>query len=398
MSSKPKSITILGVTGSVGLSTVDVILSCPERFCVHGITANRNAEDLARLAVALKARKAVISDESLGPVLEGLLEGTAIEALSGEAAIEALCREHVDLVMAAIMGFAGLKPIMAALGQGINVAIANKEPLVAAGAQIMALARQNNAQILPVDSEHNAIFQVFEEHNRGAIDKIILTASGGPFLNWAESDIRAATPEQACLHPNWSMGRKISVDSASMMNKALEVIEAHYLFGLPAERIDVLIHPQSVVHSMVSYLDGSVLAQMGASDMRIPIASALAWPDRMDSLGQGLDFTKLGALSFLPADEQRFPALSLAYTCLQLGQYACIALNAANEVAVDEFLSGRMCFGDIIECVQFAVVTIAPDYAKKELKTVEDIIELDTIVRAKTHDYIADLKKERKHA
>ncbi|PCI56293.1 MAG: 1-deoxy-D-xylulose-5-phosphate reductoisomerase [Alphaproteobacteria bacterium] len=386
MSSK-KKITILGVTGSIGQSTMDVILSAPDMFDVQAVSAHKNVTRLAEAAIKLQAKQAIIADETQEPALRNLLKSHDIEVLAGAKAIEEAARTSVDLVMAAIMGFAGLRPILCALEQGTNVAIANKEPLVAAGALIMETARKNNAKILPVDSEHNAIFQVLEEHNRTSIDKIILTASGGPFLNWSVKDIAAATPEQAIAHPNWTMGKKISVDSATMMNKALEIIEAVHLFNMPPDMIDVLIHPQSTIHSMVSYIDGSILSQMGASDMRTPIAYALAWPQRMDSAGNKLDLKTLSELTFQQPDFEKFPALSYAYKCVKLGQGACITLNAANEVAVDQFLNGKIGFADIMKSVAYAVDEFYPEISTITLKTVEDIEELDNTVRQAVERY-----------
>ncbi len=380
MSSK-KKITILGVTGSVGQNTMEVILNSTDSFEIHAVTANNNVKLLAESAIKLNAKKAVIANKSLEFELAQLLKSHDIEALSGAPAIEDIASENVDLVMAAIMGFAGLRPIVAALENGINVAIANKEPLVAAGGYIMELARANKAKILPVDSEHNAIFQVFEEHNRVAIDKIILTASGGPFLNWSAQDKANATPCQATAHPNWVMGKKISVDSATMMNKALEIIEAHHLFNMPADKIEVLIHPQSVVHSMVSYVDGSILSQMGASDMRTPIAYALGYPDRIDSGGEKINLKSLCELKFIYPEIAKFPALEIAYKCLDLGQGACIAMNAANEVAVQLFLSGKIGFMGIIELVSYAIDELLPKIPVTTLKTIEEIEKLDNTVR-----------------
>ncbi len=387
MCSKKKKITILGATGSVGQSTVDVILANHDMFETYAVTANRNIELLAKTAIKLNVQIAVIADESLEAELKSLLANHDIKILSGNKAIEDIASHNVDLVMAAIMGFAGLRPIVRALERGINVAIANKEPLVAAGSYIMEIARANNAKILPVDSEHNAIFQVFEEHNKAAIDKIILTASGGPFLNWSKCDIAKATPEQAVKHPNWTMGKKISVDSATMMNKALEIIEAHHLFGLPPEKIEVLIHPQSLVHSMVSYIDGSILSQMGASDMRTPIAYALGYPARIDSHGDKLNTKILSELSFVQPDLDKFPALKYAYKCLDMGQGACITMNAANEVAVDLFLQNKIGFLDIIKLVSYAVNELSFDISTAKLKTIEGIEELDSAVRLTIKDY-----------
>ncbi len=381
-----KKITILGATGSIGQSTMNVIISSPDMFEVHGVTANTNIKLLADSAIKLNASIAVIADESLESELKQLLSSHDIKVASGMAAIEDIAAQDVDLVMAAIIGFAGLRPIIRALESGTNVAIANKEPLVAAGGYIMELARKNNAKILPVDSEHNAIFQVLEDQNKTAIDKIILTASGGPFLNWSADDIAGATPSQAIAHPNWIMGKKISVDSASMMNKALEIIEAHHLFDMPADKIDVLIHPQSVIHSMVSYVDGSILSQMGASDMRTPIAYALSYPHRMDSGGDKLDTKSLCELSFSQPDFDKFPALSYAYKCLELGKRACIAFNAANEVAVDLFLREKIGFCDIMRIVAYAVDELLPTIPEFELKTIEEIEKLDNIVRCAVID------------
>ncbi len=385
-----KKITILGVTGSVGQSTMDVVLASPELFDVQAVTANKNVELLAASAIKLGAKSAIIADKSLEGDLQELLKNNDISVASGARAIEDAAAQDNDLIMAAIMAFAGLVPIIRALEQGTNVAIANKEPLVAAGAQIMALARETGAKILPVDSEHNAIFQVFEESNRAAIDKIILTASGGPFLNWNTDDIESATPEQACKHPNWVMGKKISVDSASMMNKALEIIEAHYLFDMPADKIEVLIHPQSIIHSMVAYCDGSVLSQMGPSDMRVPIASALGWPDRIESGVDKLDFSKLSQLDFKSPDFDKFPALRYAYKCLELGQGACVVLNAANEIAVAAFLGGKIKFGDIMKLIAYAIDEFYPTISSSSLITIEDVEELDNNTRLAIQNRIND--------
>lgn len=358
MSSKRK-INILGVTGSIGQSTVDVILSAPHVFDVGVITAHSNVEKLKNLSDQLNADHAFCTQE------DGL---------------EQLLSEPVDITVCAIMGFAGLKPLLKAIEYSDIVAIANKEPLVAAGDLILEACEKHNTKILPLDSEHNAIFQVFDNEQYLSIDKVILTASGGPFLNRSLSDVENVKPDEACAHPNWEMGRKISIDSATMMNKALEIIEARYLFDMPADNIDVLIHPQSVVHSMVSYEDGSVLAQMGASDMCTPIAYALAWPNRMKTPGQTLDLEHLCDLSFKKPDFVRFPALELAYKCLELGQGACIVLNAANEVAVSQFLDGKIKFGDIVPIVSYAVDTYKTD---KSFKRIDDVLEWDTIVRSK---------------
>ncbi|MCB1782892.1 MAG: 1-deoxy-D-xylulose-5-phosphate reductoisomerase [Alphaproteobacteria bacterium] len=388
MSSR-KKITILGATGSVGRAAQDIIKSAPERFDVQVVTAGTNAKSLAQAAKQLDARKAVIADENKLAELKELLSDTNIETAAGTNAISECAGEPADLVLAAIVGLAGLRPILNALEAGINIAVANKEPLVAAGQLVTELAKKTGAKILPVDSEHNAIFQVFEEQNRAEIEKIILTASGGPFRESTKEQMAKATPAEALAHPNWTMGRKISIDSATMVNKALEVIEAHYLFNMPAEKIEVLIHPQSIVHSMVSYTDGSVLAQMGASDMRTPVTYALGWPERMEGCGDKLDFTKIKSLTFSAPDLDKFPSLSYAYEALEKGQAACITLNAANEVAVDAFLNEKISFPQITECIRYALDNIPrASHSEKELG-IEDIEALDRTVRDLTTRYIA---------
>ncbi|MFP4385781.1 MAG: 1-deoxy-D-xylulose-5-phosphate reductoisomerase [Alphaproteobacteria bacterium] len=394
-SQKKKKVTILGVTGSVGRSTVDVITSSPGLFDVETVTAHTNVDKLAKSAVRLGAKRAVIGDHSLEGKLISLLQGHSIEVRGGQDEIISAAADPADLIVAAMMGFSGLKPIIAALEAGTDVAIANKEPLVAAGEMIMSLSREHGSRVLPVDSEHNAIFQVFEDHNRNTIERLILTASGGPFLRRDAQDIYNATPEQAIAHPNWSMGAKISVDSATLMNKALEIIEAAHLFSMTPDKIDVVVHPQSIVHSIVSYKDGSMLAQMGASDMRTPIASALAWPARLERGGTILDLVSMSAdLSFESPDLQRFPSLSYAYKCLELGQGACIIFNAANEVAVARFLERQIAFGDIMPCVAHSIDVLYPELVQAglceshSLKTVAQIEELDTIARQRTNEYI----------
>ncbi len=376
-----KKITILGATGSIGQNTMDLVLSKPEQYDVLCVTAHQNVMGLAETAIKLKAQKAIIADKEKESQLKALLQEHKIKVESGAEKIEKAAGKKQDLVVAGIIGFAGLRPIIKALENGNNVALANKEPLVAAGHMIMALARNKKAQIIPVDSEHNAIFQVFETHNRSAIDKIILTASGGPFLKWPKEKIENASVEEALAHPNWVMGKKISIDSATMMNKALEIIEAAHLFDMPASKIEVLIHPESIVHSMVSYTDGSVLAQMGASDMRTPIAYALGWPKRIETCGQKLDLKTLSSLTFKAPNFEKFPALRYAYKCLELGQAACISFNAANELVVEEFLQGNIAFGDIMKHVAYAVDHIHPQIGNGALKTIEDIEKLDQTVR-----------------
>ena len=381
-----KRVSILGVTGSIGQSCADVIASAPQRFEVCTVTANEDAQGLAAAAVRLQARRAITADPLHEAVLRDALEGQGVAVLSGPEALEQAVQADTDLSIAAISGMAGLRPLMHAIKNSKVVAIANKEPLVAAGALVKAAAEKYNTRILPIDSEHNAVFQVFDPAQRANIQRIILTASGGPFRTWSLEEIEKATPEQAVVHPNWDMGAKISVDSASMMNKALEVIEAYVLFDMPAEQIDVLVHPQSVVHSMVEYADGSILTQMGASDMRTPIAYALAWPGRMNTPGQRLDLAKMSQLNFETPDLERFPALRLAYECLEKGPMACLTLNAANEVAVAAFLAGKITFPDILRTIEFALGQ-EPDIS---LNTIDSVEKADEVVRVRISTYIKD--------
>jgi 1-deoxy-D-xylulose-5-phosphate reductoisomerase len=383
-----RTINILGATGSVGRSTLDVIASAPHMFNVQAVTAQNKVEELAALAIAHKAKRAVIADEVRYAALKNALAGTGIEAVAGRAAMIEAASMPAEITMAAIVGLAGLEPVMAAIAQGKCVAIANKEPLVAAGALVMAAARASGAKLLPVDSEHNAIFQGFEERNRAQIARLILTASGGPFRTWSAAQMNAATPAQAVAHPNWSMGAKISVDSATMMNKALEVIEARYLFDMPGDKIDVLVHPQSIIHSLVEYMDGSMLAQLGAPDMRTPIAYCLAWPERMASPGMKLDLTMLSRLDFEPLDAQRFPAVGLAYDCLRSGAGACVAFNALNEIAVAAFLDGRIGFGAIMATVQDGLQAVT-----HEPRSLDEVLALDTQMRARAIEIIDRAKK-----
>ena len=343
----PRSVTILGSTGSVGCSAVDLLIRNPDRFQVEALTANRNVALLVEQARRLRPRMAAIADPALGSALADALAGTGIETGAGAAALHEAAARPADLVMGAIVGAAGLAPTLTAIRRGAVVALANKECLVCAGALVMAEARRAGARLLPVDSEHSAVFQVLEGERAEAVDRIILTASGGPFRTASLEDMRKAAPAQALAHPNWDMGAKISIDSATMMNKGLELIEAHHLFEIPGERIEIVVHPQSVVHSLVAYVDGSVLAQLGPPDMRTPIAYALAWPERMPWPAPRLDLAQLGTLSFEAPDPQRFPALTLARDALAAGGGAPTTLNAANEVAVEAFLAGRIGFLDI---------------------------------------------------
>ncbi|AHE54555.1 1-deoxy-D-xylulose-5-phosphate reductoisomerase [Sphingomonas sanxanigenens] len=347
-----KRVTVLGATGSVGASTLDLLQSDPDRFEVIALTANRDAAGLAAAARATGAKLAVIGDPAGYATLKELLAGSGIEAAAGAGAIVDAARLGADWTMASIVGCAGLPPVLAALEQGGAVALANKEALVSAGSLMTDVARRAGATLLPVDSEHNAIFQCFDHEAPERVQRIILTASGGPFREWTLEAMASVTPAQAVKHPNWSMGAKISVDSATMMNKGLELIEAFHLFPVGLEKIDILVHPQSVVHSMVEYVDGSVLAQLGTPDMRTPIAHALAWPDRMETGAARLDLVKVGRLDFEAPDPERFPALALARAALDAGGARPAILNAANEVAVAAFLEGRCGFLEIAAIVR----------------------------------------------
>ena len=353
----PRSVTILGSTGSVGQSTVDLIARDPASYRVEALVAGNSVEALAEQARRLNARVAVVANPQRYRALKDALAGTSVEAAAGpEAVIEAASRPAAEWVMAAIVGFAGLAPVLAAARRGALVALANKESLVCAGNLLTEAIRESGGVLLPVDSEHNAIFQVFDAEQKCAVERLILTASGGPFRNWSLADMADATREQALAHPNWDMGAKITIDSATMMNKGLELIEAHLLFGLPGEQIDIVVHPQSVIHSMVAYRDGSVLAQMGTPDMRVPISHALGWPARIDGPAARLDFAELAPLTFERPDSGRFPSLRLARQALVTGGIAPIVLNASNEVAVAAFLAGRIGFLDIARVVEDVMV------------------------------------------
>jgi 1-deoxy-D-xylulose-5-phosphate reductoisomerase len=349
---RPRGVTILGSTGSVGQSTVDLIARDPESYRVEALVAGNSVEALAEQARRLRARMAVVANEQRYRALKDALVGTSIEAAAGPAAVIEAAARPAEWVMAAVVGFAGLESTLVAARRGAMVALANKETLVCAGRLLIEAIDESGGALLPVDSEHNAIFQVLEPRHRHAIDRLVLTASGGPFRNWSLADMAEATPEQALAHPNWDMGAKISIDSATMMNKGLEFIEAHLLFGLPAEQIEIVVHPQSVIHSMVAYRDGSVLAQLGTPDMRVPISHALGWPSRIDSPAERLDFTTLAPLTFERPDSGRFPSLRLAREALALGGFAPTVLNAANEVAVAAFLARRIGFLDIARVVE----------------------------------------------
>ena len=372
-----RRITILGSTGSVGESTIDLVNRNRGAYRVVALTAHSNWEKLATQAKALQPEMVALADVSGYGALKAALAGTGIAICAGDEAVCDAARLDAEWVMAAIVGAAGLKPTLAAVTRGATVALANKECLVSAGDVFMAAVKRHGATLLPVDSEHNAIFQVFDFDQIDQITKIILTASGGPFRSMPFADMRGVTPAQAVAHPNWSMGAKISVDSATMMNKGLEVIEAHHLFRMPADRIEVLVHPQSVVHSMVEYADGSVLAQLGTPDMRTPIAYALGYPKRLHAPTARLDLARLGSLTFEAPDLQRFPALRLAQDALVAGGAAPTILNAANEVAVARFLAGDIGFLDIAAIVDHTLARVP----QQALNGLEDILAVDEEAR-----------------
>lgn len=381
-----KTITILGATGSVGTSTLDLIERDPQAFEVVALTANCDVERLAAAAKRVRAKLAVVADPSCHQALSDALAGTAIAVASGPDAVCDAARMRADWTMAAIVGTAGLKPVLAALEGGKAVALANKESLVSAGDVVMQAAAATGATLLPVDSEHNAVFQCLETQNADRISRIILTASGGPFRERSLAEMQEITPEQAVAHPNWSMGAKISVDSATMMNKGLELIEAYHLFPVTPDQLDVIVHRQSVIHSMVEYVDGSVLAQLGSPDMRVPIAHALAWPRRMETPCQRLDLATIGRLDFEAPDYARFPCLKLARAALAAGGARPAILNAANEVAVAAFLSRRIGFLEIA-----AIVSDTLDrYDPAAPETLDQVLAIDAEARILAGERVKD--------
>ncbi len=384
-----RSITILGATGSIGASALDVIAHHPQRFRVHAVTAQSNVNELADIAARFKADVAVIGDAALEVALRDALHarGAKAQARAGRAAlVDVAHAPESDTVLAAIVGAAGLEPTLAAAEAGKRLLLANKEAIVCAGALLMAAVQRGGGVLLPVDSEHNAIHQclsgVSEAERVGA--RLILTASGGPFLN--RDDLDGVTPDEACAHPKWVMGRKISVDSATLMNKGLEVIEASWLFGIPADRIDIVIHPQSVIHSMVEFRDGSVLAQMGTPDMRTPLAYALAWPERVASGARRLDFASVGPLTFEVPDRKRFRCLDYAYASLRRGGAASVVLNAANEVAVQAFLEERLPFTAIAPTIEQMLETYDPPPPH----TIDDVLHIDREARGRSSELVLD--------
>ena len=380
----PRRVTVLGSTGSVGRNTIDLIERHREAYDVEALTARSNVDLLVEQAIRLRPRFVAIAEPDLYLPLKNALSGTGIEIAAGSRALVEAAERPSDWVMAAIVGAAGLAPTLAAVRRGAIVALANKEALICAGSMLMAEVRASGATLLPVDSEHNAIFQVFDFERREAIERIILTASGGPFRELSLDAMANVTPEQAVAHPNWDMGAKISVDSATMMNKGLEVIEAHHLFTLPSEKIEVVIHPQSVVHSLVAYVDGSVLAQLGPPDMRTPIAYTLGWPARIAAPTSRLNLAEIGQLTFEAPDETRFPALRLARESLQIGDGAPTVLSAANEVAVNGFLTRKIGFLDIVRIVERTLerIPLLP------LGSLDDVTALDKAARVLSASFV----------
>ncbi len=383
-----RRVSILGSTGSIGCNTLDLIGRHRDAYDVVALTAQTNVKTLADQAKEFNAELAVIGDETCYADLQDALDGTGIECAAGRTALEDAGARPADWVMAAIVGTAGLAPTLAAVRQGAYVALANKECLVSAGNIFLAEVAASGATLLPADSEHNAIFQVLDPTKLDSVDKIILTASGGPFLEASLEEMRQATPAQAVAHPQWSMGAKISVDSATLMNKGLELIEAHYLFPVGREKLDVVIHPQSIIHSMVAYNDGSVLAQLGSPDMRTPISYTLAWPERMETPAERLNLAEVGQLTFKKPDLERFPALALAAEALRLDDGTATVMNAANEIAVAAFLAGKVGFLDISASVADVMEEFAARQGASAFTTLDDVLDLDDLGRQKAQEWV----------
>ena len=378
---RPSRLTVLGATGSIGQSTLDLVGRTPEAFEIVALTAQSNVQALAEQAIRHRAKVAVIGDETQYEALKAALSGSGVRAAAGEQALVAAASEPADCVMAAIVGAAGLRPTFAAVAQGRRVALANKECLVSAGEVFTREVARHGAELLPVDSEHSAAFQSLAGCTYSEVEKIVLTASGGPFRTWDAAALASVTPEQALKHPNWSMGAKITIDSATLMNKGLELIEAHHLFPVGIDALDVVVHPQSIVHCLVMYRDGSVLAQLAAPDMRTPIAFALAYPKRMAAPTERLDLTKWSTLTFEAPDEVRFPALRVARAALRRGDTAPAVLNAANEVAVAAFLARRLKFQDIPRLVEDVLEDAERRGQIQRAEGLDDILAIDREAR-----------------
>jgi 1-deoxy-D-xylulose-5-phosphate reductoisomerase len=377
----PRSITILGATGSIGSSTLDLLRRERAHFIVEAVTAGRDVKKLAAIAHEMNARVAVVSDVACYDELKSALAGSGIDCAAGENALVEAAARPAEIVVAAITGAAGLRPTLAAIERSATVALANKESLVCAGAHFMRRAAATGASVLPVDSEHNAVFQALGAGPREDVKRAILTASGGPFRQWTVEQIATATPEQALRHPNWSMGAKVTIDSATLMNKGLELIEAHHLFALPSDQLDVLVHPQSIVHGLVEFRDGSVVAQLGAPDMRIPIAHCLAWPKRMAAAAPRLDLARIQNLSFEEPDLVRFPALRIAREALEAGGAAPTVLNAADEIAVAAFIGGKIGFAGIAVLAARTLAETARRGLTAEPSSVDEALGIDRMAR-----------------
>ena len=384
LGSLKKHIAILGSTGSIGQSSLEVIGNLSDRFCVTYLTANKNVELLLEQVKKYKPRGVVVLDERNAPALRSALNGS-VEVLAGEQGLlEIVRRDDVDIVISSLVGFAGLKPTIEAIKHRKTVALANKETLVVAGVLINALVKEYGVRLVPIDSEHSAILQCLAGEDHATMSKLILTASGGPFLNASAEELANVTVEQALNHPNWKMGKKITIDSATLMNKGLEVIEAHWLFNLPPERIEVVIHPQSIIHSMVEFVDGSIKAQLGLPDMKIPIQYALTYPERSPMNGARVDFPKLQSMTFYQPDKIKFRCLQLAYDALETGGTAPAVLNAANEVAVEAFLERRIAFKQIPEFIDKAL----NQHRSKHQPDLQDILEADKATRESVRTFI----------
>jgi 1-deoxy-D-xylulose 5-phosphate reductoisomerase len=380
---EPRVITILGATGSIGRSTAAILSDAPDAFTVTAVAGGRDAQALAQVAIRLKASFAALADPAGYETLKQALAGTGIKAAAGPQAVVEVALHPSDLVMGAIAGTAGVRPTFAALEAGRTIALANKECLVCAGAAFMRQAAMSGTRLLPVDSEHNAIFQALGDADPDTIEMMTLTASGGPFRTWTREDIAAATPEQALAHPNWAMGPKVTVDSAGLMNKGLEVIEAHHLFAIEAARLDVLVHAQSLVHGLVSFTDGSVTAGLAAPDMKVPIAHCLSYPERLKTKARRLDLAAAGQLTFERPDFDRFPALRVALDSLRAGQGLPTVMNAANEIAVEAFLARLISFHDIARIVENACEAALADGTAREPTSIDEALGVDHIVREK---------------
>lgn len=388
--SEPKVISILGATGSVGQSSLDIVSSSPERYRINALSAHNSVEGLAQAALSCGAEFAAIGDVRAYSKLKEFLAGSDIEIAAGEDGLLEAASRNCDIVIGSIVGAAGIRPTMAALQAGNQVALANKEALVCAGDLIMAEAKRQRLRILPVDSEHNAIFQIFDETSIEEIEEVTITASGGPFRTWPQEEIEKATAVQALKHPNWDMGAKITIDSASMMNKGLEVIEAHHLYDVPQSKFNVVVHPQSIIHGMVSYSDGSVLAHLAAPDMRTPIAHCLAWPERGAANTKRLNLVELGQMTFEAPDPVRFPCLRLALEAMGEGGNLPNIMNAANEVAVAAFLKGEIAFGGIPKLVE-AVMSKMAEQGRLPVSSLDLVLELDEMARIYARELLSEL-------